>query len=167
MPARSNCHVPKHSESRALPFSADQMYDLVTDVARYSEFLPWVSGVRVRSDSESEMIADVIVGFKAIKENFTSRVFKDRPSHVHVDYLDGPLKYLSNDWRFHAARDGGCVVEFAVDFAFKNRVFEAVAGQYFDKALRKMTDAFVARAVVLYGLDSGSGIKSSRATNAA
>lgn len=145
------------------------MYDLVTDVTRYGEFLPWVSGVRVRSDSENEMIADLIVGFKAIKENFTSRVIKQRPDHVHVDYLDGPLKYLSNDWRFYDASNGGCTVEFAVDFAFKNRIFERLAGQYFDKALRKMTDAFVSRAEVLYGLDAGvgDGMSSSSATNAA
>ena len=140
------------------------MFDLVADVGRYGEFLPWVQAVRVRSDSESEMVADLIVGFKALRETFTSRVKKERPGHVHVDYLDGPLKYLHNDWRF-TDTESGSTLEFAVDFAFRNRLFESLAGQYFDKALRKMTDAFVARAELLYG--AAPGISSSSATSAA
>lgn len=126
------------------------MYALVTDVARYSEFLPWISGVRVRSDSETEMVADLIVGFKAVKETFTSRIRKLRPSNVRVEYVDGPLKHLHNDWTFKPDGKGGCLVDFAVDFEFKNRLFELLAGQYFDRALRKMTDAFEARADALY-----------------
>jgi coenzyme Q-binding protein COQ10 len=143
--------LPKHEETRVLPHTPEQMYDLVTDVARYPEFLPWVSAIRVRSDSETEMVADMIVGFKAIKETFTSRVQKTAHSTVHVEYLDGPLKYLRNDWRFHPDGKGGCKLDFAVDFEFKNRLFEAIAGQFFEKALRKMTDAFEARADALYG----------------
>jgi coenzyme Q-binding protein COQ10 len=157
--------MPRHSETRALPHSPVAMYDLVADVERYHEFLPWVSAVRVRSNSETEMVADMIVGFKAIRETFTSRVIKARPDRVHVDYLDGPLKHLTNDWTFRADGKGGCLVDFTVDFAFKNRVFEALAGQYFEKALRKMTDAFEARAAALYGRDPG--INNSSATNAA
>jgi coenzyme Q-binding protein COQ10 len=141
------------------------MYDLVTDVARYGEFLPWVSAVRVRSDSEAEMVADLIVGFKAIKERFTSRVKKERARSVHVDYLDGPLKFLHNDWRFEEDGAGGCRVDFMVEFAFKNRVFEAIAGQMFDHALRKMIGAFEARAHTLYGVEPG--INSSSAISAA
>ena len=140
------------------------MFDLVADVGRYGEFLPWVQAVRVRSDSESEMVADLIVGFKALRETFTSRVKKERPGHIHVDYLDGPLKYLHNDWRF-TDTESGSTLEFAVDFAFRNRLFESLAGQYFDKALRKMTDAFVTRAELLYG--AAPGISSSSATSAA
>jgi coenzyme Q-binding protein COQ10 len=148
-----------------LRWSAEQMYDLVADVSRYGEFLPWVTGVRVRSDSETEMNADMIVGFKALRESFTSRVVKQRPSRITVDYLDGPLKYLHNDWAFRPQPDGGCAVDFAVDFAFKSRIFEAIAGQMFDRALRKMIDAFIARAEALYG--SAPGISSSSATSAA
>jgi coenzyme Q-binding protein COQ10 len=141
------------------------MYALVTDVARYGEFLPWVSAVRVRADSETEMLADLIVGFKAIRETFTSRVIKERPTRVTVDYLDGPMKHLHNEWRFTDDATGGCTVDFSVDFAFRNRLFESIAGQYFDKALRKMTDAFIARADALYG--SAPGISKSSATSAA
>ncbi len=92
--------MPRHSETRTLPYSAEQMFDLVADVASYPEFLPWVSAIRVRSDSETDMLADMIVGFKSLKETFTSRVVKARPGDIRVDYVDGPLKYLSNEWRF-------------------------------------------------------------------
>ena len=142
------------------------MFDLVADVQSYEQFLPWVSAIRVRSDSETEMIADMIVGFKGLSESFTSRVLKDRPNSVHVDYLDGPLKHLSNDWRFRPDGKGGVLIDFEVDFAFKNKLFEMIAGQMFDKALRKMIGAFETRAQALYG-SSDSGSSSSSAHNAA
>lgn len=156
--------MPGHREKRFLPYSAEQMFDLVADVGRYAEFLPWVTAVRVRSDSETEMVADLIVGFRALRERFTSRVGKERARLISVDYIDGPLKFLRNDWRFEPAA-GGCTIDFSVDFAFKNRVFEAIAGQMFDAALRKMINAFEAQADTLYG--APSGISSSSAQSAA
>ncbi|TNE44008.1 MAG: type II toxin-antitoxin system RatA family toxin [Sphingomonadales bacterium] len=158
--------MPRHNETRHLPYSPEQMFDLVADVRAYEQFLPWVSAIRVRSDSETEMIADMIVGFKGLSESFTSRVLKDRPNSVHVDYLDGPLKHLSNDWRFRSDGEGGVLIDFEVDFAFKNKLFEMIAGQMFDKALRKMIGAFETRAQALYG-SSDSGSNSSSAHNAA
>jgi coenzyme Q-binding protein COQ10 len=141
------------------------MYHLVADVARYGEFLPWVSAVRVRSNSETEMLADLIVGFKNLRETFTSRVSKRPGEAITVDYIDGPLKYLSNQWRFEDRVEGGCTVGFEVDFAFKSRIFEALAGQVFERALAKMTGAFEARAADLYGAAPGNN--SSKATSAA
>lgn len=149
------------------------MFALVADVGRYGEFLPWVTATRIRSDSDSEMVADMIVGFKGLRETFTSKVAKRRPEHIRVDYLDGPLKYLNNDWTFRSDGQGGTLVEFCVDFAFKNRVFEMLAGQVFDRALRKMIGAFEARAAALYGATGASsspdapGSSSSSAHNAA
>ncbi|MBX3593922.1 type II toxin-antitoxin system RatA family toxin [Sphingomonas sp.] len=148
--------MPRHSETRRLPYTPEQMFDLVADVARYGEFLPWVSAVRVRSDGETEMVADLIVGFKGLRETFTSRVEKQRPAHIRVDYVDGPLKYLHNDWKFRPDGDGGVLIDFCVDFAFKSRVFEMLAGQVFDRALRMMINAFEERAAKLYS-DSASG----------
>ncbi len=147
--------MPGIKEKRVLPYSCEQMFDLVADVARYPEFLPWVVATRIRSDSETEMTADMLVGFKAIREKFTSRVEKRRPGHIEVFYIDGPLKDLDNDWLFHPV-EGGCEVDFSVDFAFRNSVFEALAGQYFDRAFRKMMGAFEARADQLYGSSSSS-----------
>jgi coenzyme Q-binding protein COQ10 len=147
--------MPRHSEQRFLPYTPDQLFDLVADVKRYDEFLPWVTAVRVRSSSETEMVADLIVGFGAFRERFTSRVTKQRPSRIEVDYVEGPLKFLHNEWRFEPA-EGGTNLGFTVDFAFRNRIFEAVAGQVFDRALRKMTKAFEERANALYGSSSSS-----------
>ena len=157
--------MPKHAETRFLPYTPDQVFDLVADVRRYPEFLPWVSAMRVRSDKPEETIADMIVGFKGLRETFTSRVRKVRPGSITVDYLDGPLKYLTNGWVFRPA-EGGCYVDFSVDFEFKNRIFEMLAGQVFGTALRRMIGAFEARAATLYGA-AGSGISSSSAHNAA
>ena len=158
--------MPRHSETRYLPYTPDQLFELVADVGSYDEFLPWVSAVRIRSDNEKEMVADLIVGFKGLRETFTSKVRKVRPESIHVDYLDGPLKYLTNDWTFRPVA-GGCEVDFAVDFAFKNRMFEMLAGQVFGQALRKMIGAFEERAATLYASSNSRGISSSSATSAA
>jgi coenzyme Q-binding protein COQ10 len=132
------------------------LFDLVADVGRYDEFLPWVTAVRIRSSSETETVADLVVGFNAFKERFTSRVAKERPTRICVDYIEGPLKYLKNEWRFDPAPNGGTDVYFSVDFAFKSRLFETLAGAMFDRALRRMTGAFEQRAAALYGISSSS-----------
>ena len=143
--------MPRHSETRHLTYTPEQLFDMVADVASYDEFLPWVVAVRVRSSSERETVADLVVGFNAFKERFTSRVVKQRPTHICVDYVEGPLKYLHNEWKFDRAPDGGTNVGFSVDFAFKSRLFESLAGAMFDRALRRMTTAFEQRAATLYG----------------
>jgi coenzyme Q-binding protein COQ10 len=148
--------MPRHSETRHLPYSPEQLFEMVADVERYDEFLPWVVAVRVRSSSETETVADLVVGFNAFKERFTSKVVKHRPDRIVVDYVDGPLKYLHNEWTFKPAAGGGTDLCFAVDFAFKSRLFETLAGQMFDRALRRMTSAFEQRAAALYGISKSS-----------
>jgi coenzyme Q-binding protein COQ10 len=148
--------MPRHSETKHLPYSPEQLFDLVADVARYDEFLPWVVAVRIRSSSERETVADLVVGFNAFKERFTSKVMKDRPHRICVDYVEGPLKFLHNEWRFEPGADGGTDLHFAVDFAFKSRLFETLAGSMFDRALRRMTSAFEQRAAALYGINKSS-----------
>jgi len=143
-------------ETRRLPYSAEQMFDLVADVKRYPRFLPWVVATRVRSDSETEMIADMVVGFKSLRESFTSRVAKDRPNTISVHYIDGPLSDLDNVWTFRAISKTECEIDFCVDFEFRNKVFQALAGQYFDRAFRRMVEAFEKRAHELYGNNSSS-----------
>lgn len=138
------------------------MYDLVADVRRYPEFLPWVSATRIKSDSETEMLADMIVGFGPLRETFTSRVVKERPKSIVIDYIEGPLKYLHNEWSFQSAKKGGCKVDFTVAFEFRSLMFQTMAGTMFDMALHQMIGAFETRARQLYG--SGvSGSKSSKA----
>jgi coenzyme Q-binding protein COQ10 len=148
--------MPGIREVRHLPYSAEQMFDLVADVARYPEFLPWIVATRVRSDDEQEMIADMLVGFKAIREKFTSKVTKTRPHEIKVHYVDGPLRDLDNTWRFVDTGDQGCDVDFCVEFTFRNPLFEKMAGQYFDRAFRKMVAAFEERADKLYGSSNSS-----------
>ena len=161
--------MPRHSETRHLPYTPEQLFDLVADVARYDEFLPWVVAVRVRSSSEAETVADLVVGFNAFKERFTSRVRKQKPDAITVDYIEGPLKYLHHEWRFEPAVGGGpeepgqrggpargTDVHFSVDFAFKSRLFETLDGAMFDSALRRMIGAFEQRAAALYGISKSS-----------
>jgi coenzyme Q-binding protein COQ10 len=158
--------MPRHTEQRRLPYTPEQLFDLVADVKLYAEFLPWVAAVRIRSDSETETIADLVVGFRAIKETFTSRVTKRRPEAIVTDYIEGPLKYLHNSWKFAPDGEGGTIIDFCVDFAFRSRIFESLAGQMFDRALRRMIGAFEDRAHALYG-DGLSGSSSSSAQSAA
>jgi coenzyme Q-binding protein COQ10 len=153
--------MPRHTEQRLLPYTPEQVFDLVADVGRYQEFLPWVAATRIRANSETEMVADLVVGFGALKETFTSKVRKTRPAEIQIDYVEGPLKYLHNSWKFRAA-PGGTEVDFCVDFAFRNRIFEAIAGQMFDRALRRMIGAFEERAAALYPGESGSSSSSAQ-----
>ena len=150
--------MPSIHEQRTMPYSAEQMFDLVADVARYSEFLPWVAATRVRSDDGREMIADMLVGFKTLREKFTSKVEKSRPDEIKVHYLDGPMRDLDNVWQFRALDDTSCEIDFAVNFSFRNPLFEKLAGQYVDKAFRKMVTAFELRAAALYGSSNSSAI---------
>ena len=166
--------MPRHAETRALPYSPEQMFDLVADVGRYQEFLPWVIATRMRSHSADALVADLIVGFGPLRETFTSRVKLDRPSEILVEYIEGPLKYLKNDWSFKPDGRGGSLIDFSVDFAFRSRMFEALAGKVFGEAVRRMVGAFETRAAALYGSGSAegasgsaSGISSSSATSAA
>lgn len=148
--------MPGIRETRRLPYSADQMFDLVADVGRYAEFLPWVIATRVRSNSDTEMVADMVVGFKSLRESFTSRVAKHRAREIAVHYVDGPLSDLDNVWTFREVDENTCEIDFLVEFTFKNRLFEKIAGQYFDKAFRKMVEAFETRAAQLYGSSNSS-----------
>lgn len=150
--------MPGIEETRRLPYSAEQMFDLVADVTRYPEFLPWVVATRVKSDSDTEMVADMLVGFKMLREKFTSRVMKHRPDELHVRYIDGPMRDLDNRWRFTPLGPDACEIHFSVTFSFRNALFEKLAGQYVDRAFGKMVAAFEARANALYGSNSSSAI---------
>ena len=144
------------------------MFDLVADVGAYDQFLPWVQAMRIRSHDDNVVVADMVVGFKMVRERFTSRVTLDRPARIHVDYIAGPLKYLKNDWVFSTASDGGCEIDFSVDFEFRSKIFERLAGLFFHEAFKRMVGAFETRAAAVYGSPTpASGISSSSATSVA
>lgn len=148
--------MPTHAEKRRLPHTARQMYELVADVARYPEFLPWCSAARIRDRrqvGEDEIIeADLVISFKVFRERFGSRVtLHSAACRIDVEYLDGPFKYLNNHWKFTDLPDGGCEVDFFVDFEFRSRTLQAVIGVVFNEAVRRMVRAFEDRADALYG----------------
>jgi coenzyme Q-binding protein COQ10 len=142
--------MPTHAESRFIPYTPEQLFDLVADVGRYPQFLPWCVGARVRTRSEAELVADLTIGFGPFRESFTSRVALDRPRQVKVRYENGPFHYLNNHWTFASERSG-CRVDFYVDFEFRSRILQAAIGVVFHEATRRMVNAFLTRARAVYG----------------
>lgn len=146
--------MPTHSETRTLPYTAQQMYDLVADVGQYPQFLPWCSAARVKSMTPQGdsivMDADLVISFKVFRERFASRVvlFPDQRK-IETEYLDGPFKYMKSDWHF-VDTDGGVDVSFFVDFAFKNMILQKLIGVVFNEAMQRIVRAFEARAEELY-----------------
>ncbi len=142
--------MPTHAEKRLLPYTPEQMFDLVADVERYPEFLPWCQEVRVRRRQPDRILADLVIGFRLLRERFTSRVELDRPGRIDVTYSEGPLRYLDNRWIFRPVGDGSCEVDFFVDFEFRSRILEKIMGVFFGEAIRRMVGAFEIRAAQLY-----------------
>ncbi len=144
--------MPTHAETKILPHRPEQMFDLVADVGRYPEFLPWCVGARVRSRTDTVLVADLIIGFKGMRESFTSRVALDREAMtIDVNYQDGPFKYLNNKWKFENTESGQCALDFYVDFEFKSRILQRFMQVLFSEAVRRMVRAFELRAAKLYG----------------
>ncbi len=143
--------MPTHAEQRHLPYDQKQLFDLVASVERYPEFLPWCSAARITRHDGNTFHADLVVRFKMFKERFASRVTLHPNSQIDVEYINGPFRYLNNHWRFLAAEDGGCVIDFYVDFEFRSRMLQKLIGLLFNEAVSRMVGAFEARARQLYG----------------
>ena len=140
-----------HAERRILSHSPAHLYDLVADVAKYPEFLPWCLASRIRSCEEEVLVADLIIGFQVFKERFTSHVRLDPEAmEIHVEYAEGPFKYLTNRWVF-LPHEQGCEIDFYVDFEFNSRILQTVIESLFTEAVKKMVGAFESRADALYG----------------
>ncbi|WP_137125249.1 type II toxin-antitoxin system RatA family toxin [Roseomonas sp. HF4] len=142
--------MPTHAERKILRYTPEQMFDLVADVRRYPEFLPWCVGARVLTRDEQVLVADLTIGFKMFRETFRSRVGLERPGHIHVTYETGPFRYLNNHWRFRPVPEG-VDVDFFVDFEFRSRILQMAIGVVFNEAVRLMVRAFERRAMALYG----------------
>ncbi len=143
--------MPTHAENRVVPFTPEQMFDLVADVERYPEFLPWCVAARVRKREGNTLMADMVIGFKIFREGFTTRDVFDRPRRIDVSYFEGPFKYLNNHWIFEPHGDGACLIEFYIDFEFRSRLMQRMMGVLFNEAVRIMVSAFEKRAGALYG----------------
>lgn len=152
--------MPTHSEQRRVPYRPEQMYELVADIERYPEFIPWTAATRIRSrqpmdGGPSEMVdADMVVSFRVFRERFGSRVTLDPEARqINVSYLDGPFSHMRNRWSFLTNEDGSTTIDFYVDFAFKNWTLQQLIGAVFDQAMRRIVRAFEDRAEALYGDD--------------
>lgn len=148
--------MPQFETTRRVGHSPEQMFSLVADVEKYPEFLPLCEALNVRQSRERDgrtlLVADMTVGYKAIRETFASQVhLKPDELKIDVSYLDGPFKYLNNTWTFEPATGGGSQVHFFIDYEFKSRMLGMVMGTMFDRAFRMFAEAFEKRADKLYG----------------
>ncbi|PIB24779.1 ubiquinone-binding protein [Amylibacter kogurei] len=146
--------MPTHAEKRVMPYTPQQMYDLIADVNAYPDFLPWCSAARIRKrteqDSTTILDADLVISFKVFRERFGSRVtLNPDDMQIDVEYLDGPFKYLNNHWKFNDHPDG-CEVDFFVDFEFKSKILQGLIGVVFNEAMQRIVGAFETRAKNLY-----------------
>ena len=146
--------MPTHSETRLLPYTAQQMYDLVADVNAYPKFLPWCAAARIKTriaQGESEVMeADLVISFKVFRERFGSRVVLwPGQKKIDTEYIDGPFRYMRSNWKFEDA-EGGCSVTFFVDFEFRNAILQGIIGVVFNEAMQRIVRAFERRAAELY-----------------
>ncbi|WP_455466648.1 type II toxin-antitoxin system RatA family toxin [Bartonella sp. B39] len=149
--------MPTFTTYRQIAHSASEMFDLVSDIERYPEFLPMCEALIVRSRKKCEektlLLADMTVGYKVIRETFTTQVFlQPKENLIEVKYIDGPFRYLENHWAFHhIGNTNACNVEFFIDYEFKSKMLGLIMGSIFDVAFHKFTDAFEMRAHKIYG----------------
>lgn len=147
--------MPTHAEKRVMPYTAQQMYDLIADVGAYPQFLPWCSAARIKKRTQqgnTEVLdTELVISFKVFRERFGSRVtLMPDTQKIDVEYLDGPFKYLNNHWIFTDC-NGGCEVDFFVDFEFKSKILQTIIGVVFGEAMQRIVGAFENRANALYG----------------
>ena len=143
--------MPTHAEKRLLPYTPEQLFDIVADIERYPEFLPWCVAARVRGREGDVITADVVIGYKMFRERFTTRDLLDRPRRIDVSYHEGPFKYLNNHWEFEPAGEGACSVDFYIDFEFKTHLLQKAIGVLFNEAVKVMVSAFEKRARAIHG----------------
>jgi len=143
--------MPKYTENRVLGHPPQRMFELVADVERYPEFLPWCLGARITKREETSLDADMLIGFHMIRENFGSHVELDRDNRrIDVRYTHGPFRYLINHWQF-LTHSEGCEINFSVDFEFRSRFLQKIMGIVFTEAVHRMVHAFESRAREIYG----------------
>ena len=149
--------MPRFRTVRRVRHSAADMFALVSDMEAYPEFVPLCTALRVRSRTTGEdgieiAVAEMEVGYKAIRERFTTRVTMDRAKvEILVEYVDGPFRYLKNRWRFVDTGERQSSVEFFIDYEFRSRTLGALMGAMFDNAFHKFSEAFERRADKVYG----------------
>ena len=146
--------MPHHAEKKFLPYTDQQLFDLIIDINAYPTFLPWCVSARIRDKADNKILADLAIGYKIFRETFVSEVEFEEPSLIKVNYRDGPFKYLNSSWTLfpHINEKGiqGCIVDFNVDFEFKSSLLQNAISIIFNKAVSKMVESFESRAKELY-----------------
>lgn len=143
--------MPTHSESRIVPYSAMQLFNLVIDIEKYPDFLPWCINSRILNNSKNDLDADITIGYKVFLETFSSHVHFTRFKEIEINYLKGPMRHLHTKWMFKDINKNQCQIDFYIDFSLKTKLFERLVNQFFHKALITMVNAFERRATELYG----------------
>jgi coenzyme Q-binding protein COQ10 len=149
--------IKKHIEKKNLPYTPEQMFVLVAEVDRYHEFAPWCIASRINArESDFIFYADLVVGYKMLRERFSSKVYLEPPTpeadgRIFIEYLRGPLRHLKNYWRFIREPDGSCTIDFSVEFEFKNSMLQGLSQVFFQEIVRRMVGAFEKRAREIYG----------------
>lgn len=141
----------KKRHTHFLPYAPEQLFDLVADIEKYPEFLPWCVAARILSKSETEIVADLSVGYKIFRETFRSRVHLIPKTRIDVEYINGPFRALNNHWVFTEASDFGTNIEFFIDFQFRTSLFQTATQKVFENAFDQMLSSFERRAKQLYG----------------
>ena len=146
--------MTSHAETKYLPYTAKEMFDLVADISSYPEFLPWCAAARVGKEVQKgevkQIEADLVISFKVFREKFGSRVLLDTSNYViETDYIDGPFRYMHSVWSFENCEEG-CEVKFDVDFELKNAMLQSIIGLVFNDAMQRIVRAFERRASDLY-----------------
>ena len=140
-----------HSEQKFVPFTPDQLFEMVSDVQSYPKFLPWCVGARIRSADDELIVADLMIGYKLLRERFTSRVTLDRAKwKIETEFTDGPFKFLRNQWEFKSCPEG-CQIVFLVEFEFRSTVLQKLVSVLFNEVVLRIVSAFEKRAYFLYG----------------
>ena len=142
--------MPEHAERRFLPYTPENLFDLVADIERYPDFLPWCVGAEILDRVDNIIVADLMIGFKFIRETFTSEVILTAPTRIDVNYQKGPFKFLRNYWKFETD-PAGCIIVFFIEFEFRSRILRTLMEPLFNEAVRQMVSAFETRANKIYG----------------
>ena len=143
--------MTEHFEQKVVPFTPEQLFEMVSDVQSYPKFLPWCVGARIRSVEDELIVADLMIGYKLLRERFTSRVSLDRQNVIiRTEFTDGPFNFLRNRWEFKPY-PRGCLIEFSVEFEFRSTVLQKLVSVLLNEVVLRMVSAFEKRAYFLYG----------------
>ena len=147
--------MPKQNEEKIVSFTKDQMFDLVADIDKYSEFLPWCNKSTIINKEVNEnnlnAVADLEIGYGQFIYTYRSNIIMDnQKNYIKVNHLEGPFNYLNNEWKFEKISESSSKIIFSIDFELNIKIFDILISRFFDKAFQKMVDSFHKRAEDIY-----------------